>query len=277
MIKKRLFSLCVLSTVIPILPVQAEFRKFTGNGGDSRWENPENWDKGVVPGLDEKVRPGAASVTTTLTTNVTITALQWGVDKTSTLVIDGGTLVTTGDNDYNSASINAPGHLVIQNGGSALFSSYFNLGMKSTEGGTVTISNGSLRVFRDYFHNREYTGTEPLNTRTTILTGGLLDAGSMSLTSGVLDIAGGTVVIRRHLLTKIDEWVQSGRIVAMGGDENWKIEATIDAETGCTVVIAVPTDPSKPKPKPLPIPDRLPPPSPKQVPVEPVVVPYIVG
>jgi hypothetical protein len=114
------------------------------------------------------------------------------------------------------------------------------VGFENTQGGSVTIYDGTLRVTKTYHHNETYAGTEILDTRTTINPGGLLDVNDLVLNAGILDIAGGTLIIRRCAVYEVDLWFAEGRIISMGGKPGWKIKVTFDEVSGWTAVVAEP-------------------------------------
>lgn len=246
-------------------------------GGDHDWANAANWNNSNKPGV-----PGAADVaqlidgaTVTLTGEVTVGAVHMASLGTAQLTIDGGKLIATLEADYNSVGYAGPGSLIIQNGGSVIYYGHVIVGLKDAEGGAVVVRDGTMRVANSYCHNEGYFGKELRNTRTTLYPGGLLDVVNLVPNSGVVDVAGGTLIIRRNVIQKVEEWVASGRIIAMGGDQAWKIKTVFDTRNDCTIVIAVPTDPSKPKPEPLPVPEPLPPPPEPPPAPEPPPVPVV--
>jgi hypothetical protein len=149
-------------------------------------------------------------------------------------------LRAVGSNNCNAASYRCNGSIVLKNGGSAVFVSRFFVGYRDTQDGSVTIYNGTFRVENGYYHNKDYTGTNVFGTRTTINPGGLLDVNDLILNSGVMDIAGGTLIVRRNIEIEVNAWIAKGRIVAMGGQPGWNIKITIDPVTGWTSLVAEP-------------------------------------
>lgn len=249
----HLVKACVLGFVITTGFAPADVFRFANSTGDGNWTNPANWinetspEKPGVPDSRDEVRIGNAAVK--LTTSVTVDLLKAGDagagvevadGESATVVIDGGELLATGSAGFNSASYKMPGTLIIQNGGSASFGSYFMVGHKKTQGGSVIIHKGTLRVANKYVHNMYYEETDLLNTRTTINHGGLLEVGDLKLNAGLIDLAGGTLIIRRLAIVEVEEWVKAGLIIAMDGAEGWKISAAFDDITGWTTVVAEP-------------------------------------
>jgi hypothetical protein len=235
-------KLCALSFAVTAGIAGADTFRPVRLETDRNWTNINLWFSTNRPG--EKVFPGDADETrisggaVRITTPVTVGYLKVGSEGSGTVIIDGGTLVTVGTSDYNSASFNAPGTLIVTNGGSAVFNSRFMVGFKNYGGGRVEIYDGTVRVARSYFHNKDYTGSEPINTRTTVHQGGVLEVNELILNSGVINIAGGTVMIRKGYVEQITHWIAEGRIIAMGGAAGWKIKVTVDPSTGHIVLTA---------------------------------------
>jgi hypothetical protein len=156
------------------------------------------------------------------------------------VIIDRGTLHAVGTNNCNAPSYRCNVAIIVKNGGSAAFTARFYVGYRDTQSGSVTIYDGTFRVTSSYYHNKDYVGTNVLGTRTTIKSGGLLDVDNLILNSGVLDIAGGTLIVRRDISVELDKWIAGGRVIVMGDASGWKIKATVDSITGWTTVVAEP-------------------------------------
>ncbi|MCU0858381.1 MAG: hypothetical protein MUC65_08285 [Pontiellaceae bacterium] len=240
---KRLLAQCIGMLSIAI-SAGADNIRFINSGDNQNWTNADNWictnslKNHVIPGDDDEARIGNAAMQ--ITTPVTVGNFKSGVGGPANVIINGGSLLAVKTCEYNSACYLFPGTLVIKNGGSAAFGSYFMVGFKDTQGGVVKIHDGTVRVARVYFHNEQYEGADPLDTRTTIYTGGLLEVGALELNAGVMDIAGGAVVVKNISLEKVFQWIEDGRLTAMGGKEGWKIKTTSDPATGYITMVAEP-------------------------------------
>jgi hypothetical protein len=241
---KKIMKVCLPGIMILTGPVQAARIVFTGAGGDQCWTNGANWvyhnsnpiRRGVPTDGDEiRLNP---NTTVLITTPVTVRYLKAGVEGQGTVIIDGGTVVTTGPSDFNSAGGNSFGTIIVKNGGSALFNSRFFVGNKTDSKGTLIIEGGSVRVTGLYAQHLESDATPLFQTRTTVGDGSLLDVDSMILKGGVIDIAGGKVVVRTGGVEQINQWIAEGRIVAMGGAAGWKIKVTIDPASGYVSLVA---------------------------------------
>lgn len=245
---KKGIGVVVLGAVVLIHSCWADRIVFTGQGQDDNWNNPTNWvyyksnppRTGVPAEMDEvRLNPG---MVVRITTPVTVGYLKVGVYGLEKVIIDGGSLVTLGTSEYNSANYKYSGTIIVQNGGSATFNSRFMVGYGETSlgQGALEIRDGTVRVADVFFHNMNYSGTETLRSRTTIYGGGLLDVDKLTLNSGVMDIAGGTVVVRSDVVRDVERWLAEGRLIAMGGAEGWTVKATYNIETGWTTLVAAP-------------------------------------
>jgi hypothetical protein len=253
---KKTMNCYLLSIVIMTGWVHAARIVFTGAGGDDCWTNEANWVyyksnpiKRGTPTTADEVRLNP-NTTVRITTPVTVNYLKTGVNGYGTVIIDGGSLSTVGTEDYNSASYNSLGVIIVTNGGAALFNFYFMVGFENHAGGRVEIYDGTVRVPGIYYHSKDYTGSEPVDTRTTISKGGVLDVNELTLNTGIMDVAGGTLIVRMGRAEEINQWIADGRIIAMGGAEGWKINVTVDPKTSYTVIVAESS--SDPKPSPVP-------------------------
>lgn len=226
-------------------------------GADASWDDPANWtenrvtvtnaqgvtitlsEKTCCPGPESQVRIGSSVLR--ITNDITVGSFKLGVGRSATVTIDGGTLTSTGTKEYNSASYNTSAILIITNGGSAVFKNYFMVGFRQARGGIVKIYDGTLRVENNYIHNHQYAGTEDMNTRTIVYQGGLLDVDTLVLNSGILDVAGGTVVIRgRTPAFQVKDWIQKGKIIAMSGTDGWTVRVQEDPATAWITLTAEP-------------------------------------
>ncbi len=253
----------------PILlgSVQAERIVFTGEAKDECWTNEANWVyyksnpvKRGVPTEADEVRLNSAQ-TARITVPVRVGYLKLGANglgQNGKVIIDGGSLVTVGLGDYNSAGQNASGTLIVTNGGSAVFNSRFNVGNSREAKGLLFIEGGSVRVAGPYNHYPEYSGPEAVLSRTVIGEAGLLDVNALVLNGGVMDVAGGTVIVRAGRIEQINQWVAEGRIIAMGDLDGWKIKAAMDPATGYLLIVAEPSSDPKPPRKPAPSSDPAP-------------------
>ncbi|MBM4152930.1 MAG: hypothetical protein FJ220_05355 [Kiritimatiellaceae bacterium] len=235
-------GLFVLGIALSARSESFDIVKFVNSGTDSDWANASNWSctnslkNQALPGNDVEARINNASVR--LTTAVTVGNFKIADSSPAELIIDGGTLQTVDKHRGNGIGYFHPATLIITNGGSFICSSFFVAGRQEMQGVRVEIYDGTLQVAREYRQNHLYEGSEPLDTRTTIHPGGVLEAKKLELNAGVLNIAGGSVIIKEAAISEIEQWIQEGRITAMGGKADWKINASLDPSTGFLVMIA---------------------------------------
>ncbi|MBM4153368.1 MAG: hypothetical protein FJ220_07600 [Kiritimatiellaceae bacterium] len=241
MMNKRI-ELFFLGVALVAGSVRADRLQTVGVDVDVNWTNVNNWvnsgNQNVLPGESDEVRIGSGTVR--LTTSVIVGNLKVGaMAAKGRLIIDGGSLVTMNLKDYNSAAYKSGGSIHVKNGGSALFNStVFLVGWSNCPSGSLTIDQGTVRVSGFYCHNRFCSATNGLNTRTTINAGGLLDVNKLELSGGVVDVAGGTLIIRSASIDDVKQLVTDGRIIAMGGVDGWKIKVSLEDETGFVRVVA---------------------------------------
>ncbi|MCU0857542.1 MAG: hypothetical protein MUC65_03960 [Pontiellaceae bacterium] len=242
---KKTIKLCSLGFAAAAGMAAADVFHFTSPGADQNWTNVTNWvcikerEDRVLPGNTDQARIDHVAVR--ITTAVTVGYLRSGVGGPGTVIIDGGSLVTVGPGKFSSASYNSPAIIIVTNGGSALFNFYFMVGCLNYPEARMEIYDGTVRVSGTYYHVRNYAAPDPMSTRTVIHEGGLLEVDVLELNAGVLDIAGGKVIVRRSRADQISQWVAEGRIVAMGGAAGWAIKAVLDPETNYTVLVAEPS------------------------------------
>lgn len=242
---KKTFILCislmsyfvVSQAANPDYPNRAQF---TNRGDGDRWLDPQNWRNYSIPGTNDAVvfSPGK---TARLKTSATVLAIQLGVGGSEGLIVDGGALEVVGEgkHDWSIIGYKNDGTLTVQNGGSVTIKNWLLVGKFGT--GTLTIYEGSVSIGKNFRqHSQEEGPVDDSATKTTLYSGGVLEANGIDLISGVLDIAGGTLMIRQNVIMQIEQYVEAGRIIAMGGEAGWKIQASMDAKTGWTKVIAVP-------------------------------------
>ncbi|MBM4151925.1 MAG: hypothetical protein FJ220_00175 [Kiritimatiellaceae bacterium] len=246
---QQIVSACILGAFVTtgMAQVETNFIIFTGGAMDKNWYNPNNWSyqkftgSPGVPDTHAEVRV-TAGASLDITNAVTVEYFKNGCEGrkgiAGNVMIDGGILLATGTTQYNSVCFNRRASLTVKNGGSATFNTRLVVGFKDCQGGSLVIHDGSIRVVGTYYHQTDYTGTEAINTRTTIHTGGLLDVNDMILNAGVVDIAGGVLLIRGLAVDAADQWVSSGRIIAMNGIDGWQIKVSYDEETGWTKLTA---------------------------------------
>lgn len=238
-----LLRMGILGLMITAGTAQAAILQYTPRDGTDKWKDQSNWD--VIEGTKEAGLPDANDIvwlrndsSVRVTAEAVAKALKIGKESTGSVLIDGGTLHTTGMDEFTVVGDKAPGRLTIQNGGSLTCDSNFSVGSKDSSGSSVIIHKGLLRVANCYYHNEQYAGAAPIDTRTTIHTDGILEAERIELNAGVIDIAGGTVKVLNVTAELANQWIAEGKVIAMGGQEGWIVKVTTESDTGLLVMTA---------------------------------------
>jgi len=237
--RKLMLSMFIL---LILLGVTAQGKnKWTGNGEDSFWDNPANWNKNRAPLPDEDAQIDIDG-TNCLIDEYNVGAMEavanqlqlmhrGDPDTAITLAIDGGTLRTNGrllmGAEGGSATLlvesgqvflpqmqigkNAQSASVILNGGridcSGILEIGVNVNAESTR--TLTINGGVLKALN----------TIGSSQGAIVLNGGVLELGSLTLNDLVsLDISNGTLVLagNGNQIATIEGYAQAGYLTVFG-------------------------------------------------------------
>ena len=161
---------------------------WSNGGGNRAWNNSANWSSGV-PGSATRAVIAKSSVAGPLIGAGTTAAVK-------NLVVGDGT--STADTvDLTGGSLTTTGWLV--------------LGYGAGNRGTLTISNGAVMVGSDLYVGLNGTGE-------VLLAGGTLTAGSLQMTGGgLVDIAGGSLIINGDVTALMASYISNAWITANGG------------------------------------------------------------
>jgi hypothetical protein len=161
---------------------------WSNGSGNRAWNNSANWINGV-PGSAKRAVIASSTVAGPIIAAGTAAAVK-------SLVVGDGT--STADTvDMTGGSLTTAGWLV--------------LGFGTGNRGTLTISNGTVTVGSDL-----YVGLN--GTAQVSLAGGTLNASSLRMNSGgLMDIAGGTLIINGDATAIIASYISNGWIIANGG------------------------------------------------------------
>jgi len=229
-------------TLLILLGVSAQGKnKWTGNGGDSFWDNPANWNQNRVPLPDEDAQIDIAG------TNCLIDEINIGdkaavasqlqimyrgqADTSVTLTVAGGTL-RTNDKLFIGAE-GGFGTLLVESG--QVFVPQIQLG-KNAQGASITLNGGRIdcsgvleigvNVNADSTRTLTINGgvLKALNTigssqGSIVLNGGVLELGSLTLNSRVsLDISNGTLILAGSgdQSATIEGYAQEGYLTVFG-------------------------------------------------------------
>jgi hypothetical protein len=189
---------------------------------DGLWNVSSNWTGGVGP---SNVTTVLFNVTDAIPCTVTNAAfarvMRIGLNGPGgTLIItNGGSLVSSATDDWNSIGMSDTGLMVVENGGSASFGNHLWIGFDPTAVGTLIMNGGTVSVGQMF--GLGWNG----GTGTALIHGGTLNLSQWSASSpgsivgaSVLDVAGtGKVVITGNYAASVSNYVSSGQITANGG------------------------------------------------------------
>ena len=186
------------------------------------WNVSSNWTGGVGPSNITTVLFNVFDAIPCTVTNAAFAKmLRIGLNGPGgTLIItNGGSLVCSSADDWNSIGMNNTGLMVVENGGSASFGNHLWIGFDPTADGTLLMNGGTVSVGQMFGLGwNGGKGTAHINGGTLNLSQwSASNPGSIAGTS-VLDVAGtGKVVINGNQFTSVSNYVAAGKITANGG------------------------------------------------------------
>ena len=241
-IKLTLASIAIFANLASAASIRFDGAVFGGPPSpDQNWTTAVNWNGDVVPGInDDALINVTGSGIALINSNVgSIANLNVGVDESGTLDVTTGGVLTTTPGGFSSLGIGGGTNTGTLNlsGGTLTFNEALFVGVDNNSTGILNISSGSMRVNGLFAHNINNSAA----TAQTVLSGGLLDVNSMTLNSGVFNVAGGTLRLRNgDQRSQVANWAGSGRMIANGG--NSSPSAVYDAGNNwTTVTVAVPS------------------------------------
>jgi hypothetical protein len=187
---------------------------------DGLWNVSSNWSGGVGPSNVTLVTLNVLDAIPCRVTNAAVAKMvRIGLNGPGgTLIItNGGSLVCSSPDDWNSIGMNNTGLMVVENGGSASFGNHLWIGFDPTADGTLIMNGGTVSVGQMFGLGwNGGKGTAQIN-------GGSLNLSQLSATdsikgTSVLNVAGtGKVVINGDHFTSVSNYVSAGKITANGG------------------------------------------------------------
>jgi hypothetical protein len=195
-------------------PATGTDRNWTNVGGTRAWNLGLNWSGGAVPGVADRATVGNQAVPGPIV----------GVGSTASVKnIAVGDLTSTGDR-------------LDMAGGSLTVAEWLILGYGTGNDGTLAMSNGAVTIGGNLFIGLHGVGTldmvggsvtvagqlgiapNPGSTGEVFLDGGTLRAGSIYMRSGgLLDVAGGTLIIDGDATAILGTYISNGWITGSGG------------------------------------------------------------
>jgi hypothetical protein len=206
---------------------------------DGLWNISSNWSAGVTPSNVTFVYLNVQdAIPCTVSTAAFANVVRIGLNGpgTTMIITNGGSLVCSHLEEWNSVGMNNTGLLVVENGGSASYGQHLWIGFDSGADGTLTMNGGTVSV-GGMFGLGWNGGTGHAN-----INGGTLNLNQWHPTdsvkgASVLNVAGtGKVVINGNWFTSVSNYISAGRITANGGPN---VFYSYDPNSNKTTVSAV--------------------------------------
>jgi len=234
--------------------------KWSGNGGDILWNNPDNWKKGIpdpavdgkcqIDGPDVEVLIDATHVGDAEAMNEEIRVSYTADRGAVTLTVDGGTLRCT-DRFFLAAREETTATVVVDGGGQVIASRItlgrigdgviiLNDGLVDCSAGQVEFGladgSGTLVVNGGSFKALGFLGS---NNGRIELNDGVLEVGSLTLGAVTVDITAGTLMVAGDQTALVQADAQAGFITTFGQDgSRGGLIVAYDADLDRTVVTA---------------------------------------
>jgi len=203
-------------------PAQATWNPALNPDVNGLWNVSSNWSGGITPSNVTFVFFNVVDAIPCVITNAAFASVsRVGLNGPgSTLIItNGGSLVCSNPDEWNSVGMNNTGLMVVENGGSASFGQHLWIGFDPGADGTLIMNGGTVSV-TGMFGLGWNGGTGHAN-----INGGTLNLNQWSASSpgsiagaSVLNVAGtGKVVINGNQFTSVANYVTAGKITANGG------------------------------------------------------------
>jgi hypothetical protein len=237
MIKKMVCLITLVLSLVMLNSASAQV-KWTAEGYDDLWSNPDNWDGDLVP-----TDVNAVSIDSPANT---LCIIEEGIEAvcetlrvgnggaTTYLKITGGSLTAAGAyigvDDKN-------GHGVLNISGGLFATGGLQVGWEGT--GTVNMTGGVIQLSND-LEVPGRTGTGTVN-----LKGGIIYASDLQLTSdeGLLDITVGTLILDGNDIEAIQKYLNDKWLTAYDGQGKINMDYDVTNEGKTTVTATALLDP----------------------------------
>jgi hypothetical protein len=220
-------------------PAQATWNPALNPDPYGLWNASSNWSGGITPSNLTFVFFNVSGAIPCVVSNAAFASVsRVGLNGPGgTLIItNGGNLVCSNPDEWNSVGMNNTGLMVVENGGSASFGQHLWIGFDPGADGTLIMNGGTVTVGQ--MIGLGWNG----GTGHAYINGGTLNLTQLSATdsikgASVLDVAGtGKVVLNGNQFTAISNYVSTGKITANGGPNVFYF---YDPSTDKTTVSAV--------------------------------------
>ncbi len=187
---------------------------------DGLWNVSSNWSGGITPSNVTFTYLNVADAIPCVVNNAAFAnVVRIGLNGPggTMIITNGGSLVTSHPEEWNSVGMNNTGMLVVATGGSASYAFHLWIGFDPGADGMLIMNGGTVSV-TGMFGLGWNGGTGHAN-----INGGTLNLNQWHPTdsikgTSVLDVAGtGKVVINGNWFTSVGNYISAGRITANGG------------------------------------------------------------
>jgi hypothetical protein len=210
---------------------------------DGLWNLRSNWSGGIMPSNVTFTYFNVVDAIPCIVTNAAFASVaRIGLNGPggTMIITNGGSLVCSHTEEWNSVGMNNTGLLVVENGGSASYGNHLWIGFDTGADGTLTMNGGTVTVGQ-MFGLGWNGGTGHAN-----INGGTLNLTQLSATdsikgASVLNVAGtGKVVLNGNQFTAISNYVFNGKITANGGTVYYFYDPNTDKTTVSAVLLPAP-------------------------------------
>jgi len=236
MFREAMRSICIMMLVGSV--ASAATLHWTGAGGDTLWDNPNNWETGQVPGAGDEayidvpaaLPPNGPVIAEGM--DLQVSGMACEVAGEPVLTITGGTL-EVGQWIWWGDGADCHG-ICYMSGGTITTGSEFELGWGGGEG-TWTMTGGTINA------KELVIPTGSGRAGQLYLDGGIVNVGSdgLSMTDvGLIDITAGILTLEGDLRETVQNYIDDGLIIAYGGAGTLEMDFDL-TNPGLTTVIAI--------------------------------------